>query len=103
MKQIGVTEIRHNLADILRQDDKLYEMAMRTPDDQLLKMDLYADLGLDSLDIEEIFDQLMYSHGINGARVFNPLTKFSFHEEQTIENFIDMVNYYLSYYLSQAK
>ena len=95
MKQIGVTEIRQNLAEILCQDDKLYEMAMSTPDDELLKMNFYDDLALNSLDIEEMFDQLLYSRGVT-ARAFNPLTKFSFHEEQTVKNFIDMVNYYLS-------
>ena len=95
MKQIGVTEIRQNLADILGKYDSLYETVKRTPDDQLLKMDLCSDLCLDSLDIEDMFTQLLYSHGIK-VRAFNPLTKFPFHEKQTVENFIDLVNYYLS-------
>lgn len=95
MKEITLYEFRLNLAELVSDYDGLYEMAMRTPDDQLLKMNLYEDFGLDSLDIEEMFTTLCNDCGITD-RVFNPLTRFAFHDEQTVENFIDLVNYYLN-------
>ena len=95
MKEIKVSEVREILTEVIGKYDSLYEIAIRTPDDKLLKMNLCTDFGLDSLDIEDMCYTLCNSYG-DTVKVFNPLTEFSFHKNQTIENFIDMVNYYLN-------
>lgn len=95
MKQVTVNDVRLNLSEIIYEYDGLYEMTMRTPDDQFLKLNLCDDFGLDSLDIEEMFVTQCSFYGVT-VNKYNPLTKFAFHDEQTIENFMEMVNYYLN-------
>lgn len=91
MKQIGITEVREILSEVIREYDGLYKIGFHTPDDELLKMNLYTDFGLGSLDIEDMFSKLYDLYGIS-VDMYNPLTEFAFRREQTVENFIDMVN-----------
>lgn len=77
-------------------NDYVFYRLVKMSDEQLLKADLRYDLELDSLDIEEILNELHSRYGIVIV-LYNPLTEFAFNDDETVENFIDMVNYYLSH------
>ncbi len=91
MDKIGVTDVRVILSEVIKEYEGLYKIGMQTPDDKFVKMNLRTDFGLDSLDIEDMFDKLYDLYGIS-VDMYNPLTEFAFRREQTVENFIDMVN-----------
>lgn len=91
MDKIGITEVRVILSEVIKEYEGLYKIGMQTPDDKFVKMNLRTDFGLDSLDIEDMFDKLYDLYGIS-VDMYNPLTEFAFRREQTVENFIDMVN-----------
>ncbi len=91
MDKIGITEVREILSEVIKEYEGLYKIGMQTPDDKFVKMNLRTDFGLDSLDIEDMFDKLYDLYGIS-VDMYNPLTEFAFRREQTVENFIDMVN-----------
>ena len=95
MDKIGITEVREILSKVIREYDGLYKIGFHTPDDELLKMNLYTDFGLGSLDIEDMFSKLYDLYGIS-VDIHNPLIEYPFNKEQTVENFIDTVNYHLS-------
>ncbi|MBQ9271630.1 MAG: hypothetical protein IJ218_05140 [Alphaproteobacteria bacterium] len=65
------------------------------PDEKLLKTNLRDEFGMDSWDFEDMFDELYNLYGIV-VDIHNPLMEYPFNKEQTVENFIDTVNYYLS-------
>ena len=91
MKEIEVSDVRVILSEVIKEYEGLYKIGMQTPDDKFVKMNLRTDFGLDSLDIEDMFDKLYDLYGIS-IDMYNPLTEFAFRREQTVENFIDMVN-----------
>ena len=91
MKEIEVSDVRVILSEVIKEYEGLYKIGMQTPDDKFVKMNLRTDFGLDSLDIEDMFDKLYDLYGIS-VDMYNPLTEFAFRREQTVENFIDMVN-----------
>ncbi|MBR6355217.1 MAG: hypothetical protein IKR92_00035 [Alphaproteobacteria bacterium] len=98
MDKIGVTEVRKILLEVLSEYTGLCEglASMESiPDEKLLKTNLRDEFGMDSMDFESMFDELYDLYGIV-VDVHNPLTQFSFKEEPTVENFIEMVNYCLS-------
>ena len=98
MKQIGVTEVRKILLEVLSGYTGLCEglASMESiPDEKLLKTNLRDEFGMDSLDFEDMFDELYNLYGIV-VDIHNPLMEYPFNKEQTVENFIDTVNYHLS-------
>ena len=98
MDKIGVTEVRKILLEVLSEYTGLCEglASMESiPDEKLLKTNLRDEFGMDSMDFESMFDEFYDLYGIV-VDVHNPLTQFSFKEEPTVENFIEMVNYCLS-------
>ena len=92
MKEIKVAEFRAILAEVV--DNGSYEMVKQIPDDKLLKMNFYSDLGLVSLDVEDMCCELFNNYGII-VNIYghHPLTRYSFENEPTVENFIETVNY----------
>ena len=95
MKQIGVTEVRKILLEVLSGYTGLCEGVASMPDEKLLKTNLRDEFGMDSLDFEDMFDELYNLYGIV-VDIHNTLAEYSFNKEQTVENFIDTVNYCLS-------
>ncbi|MBR3676438.1 MAG: hypothetical protein IKN71_04820 [Alphaproteobacteria bacterium] len=95
MKQIGVTEVRKILLEVLSGYTGLCEGIASMPDEKLLKTNLRDEFGMDSLDFEDMFDELYNQYGIV-VDVHNPLMEYPFNKEQTVQSFIDTVNYYLS-------
>ena len=98
MKEIGVTEVRKILLEVLSEYTGLCEglASMESiPDEKLLKTNLRDEFGMDSMDFESMFDELYNLYGII-VDVHNPLAEYSFNKEQTVENFIETVNYCLS-------
>ena len=98
MKQIGVTEVRKILLEVLNGYTGLCEgiaSMASMPDEKLLKTNLRDEFGMGSLDFEDMFDELYNLYGIV-VDIHNPLMEYPFNKEQTVENFIDTVNYHLS-------
>ena len=98
MKQIGITEVRKILLEVLSEYTGLCEglASMESiPDEKLMKTNLRDEFGMDSLDFEDMFDELYNLYGIV-VDTHNTLAEYSFNKEQTVENFIDTVNYHLS-------
>ena len=98
MDKIGVTEVRKILLEVLSEYTGLCEgiaSMASMPDEKLLKTNLRDEFGMDSLDFEDMFDELYNQYGIV-VDVHNPLMEYPFNKEQTVENFIDTVNYHLS-------
>lgn len=94
MKQIGVDYVRQILAEVVSNYEG--KMAMRAPDNKLLKMNLRTDFGLDSLDIEDMCDTISNDYGvIVDLYGHHPLGHYSFESKATVENFIETVNYFL--------
>lgn len=91
MKEIGIPEVRQILAEVIYEYDGLYEMAMRTPDEKLLKTNLRNDFGLDSLDFEDMFVALYHLYDIDIDARYN-ISQYKFSNEPTVENFIEMIN-----------
>lgn len=91
MKQIGITEVREILLEVLTGYTEYHDGIPHIPDEKLLKTNLRDEFGMDSLDFEDMFDKLYDLYGIS-IDMYNPLTEFAFRREQTVENFIDMVN-----------
>ena len=88
MKEIGVSEVREILLEVLTE---YHDGILHIPDEKLLKTNLCDEFGMDSLDFEDMFNKLYDLYGIF-VDMYNPLTEFAFRREQTVENFIDMVN-----------
>lgn len=98
MKQIGVTEVRKILLEVLSGYTGLCEgiASMQSmPDEKLLKTNLCDEFGMGSLDFEDMFDELYNLYGIV-VDIHNPLMEYPFNKEQTVQSFIDTVNYHLS-------
>ncbi len=95
MKQIGVTEVRKILLEVLSDYSGLCEGIASMPDEKLLKTNLRDEFGMDSLDFEDMFDELYNQCGIV-VDIHNPLMEYPFNKEQTVQSFIDTVNYHLS-------
>lgn len=98
MDKIGVTEVRKILLEVLSEYTGLCEglASMESmPDEKLLKTNLRDEFGMDSLDFEHMFDELYNQYGIV-VDVHNPLMEYPFNKEQTVQSFIDTVNYHLS-------
>lgn len=95
MKQIGVTEVRKILLEVLSGYTGLCEGIASMPDEKLLKTNLCNEFGMDSLDFEDMFDELYNLYGIV-VDIYDPLAEYSFNKEHTVENFIETVNYCLS-------
>lgn len=98
MDKIGVTEVRKILLEVLSEYTGLCECiaSMQSmPDEKLLKTNLCNEFGMDSLDFKDMFDELYNQYGIV-VDVHNPLMEYPFDKEQTVENFIETVNYHLS-------
>jgi len=91
MKEIGIPEVRQILAEVIYEYDGLYEMAMHTPDEKLLKTNLRNDFGLDSLDFEDMFVALYHLYDIDIDARYN-IPQYKFSNEPTVENFIEMIN-----------
>ena len=91
MNKIGVTEVREILAEVVGEYDGLYEMAMRTTDENFLKINLRNEFGMDSLDFEDMFAALYHLYGIDIDANYN-IPQYKFSNEPTVENFIEMVN-----------
>ncbi len=87
MKEIGIAEVRKILEVTV--NDYVYYRLIKMSDEELLKIDLRYDFDLDSLDIEEMFNSIRSLYGINVDRY---LVKHPFNDDETVENFIDMVN-----------
>lgn len=97
MDKIGLTEVREILVEVLRGYTGLCESVVRTPDEKFLKINLRNEFGMDSLDFEDMFDELYNLYGISvDIYSHHPLTQYSFENEPTVENFIETVNYCLS-------
>ena len=93
MKEIGVIEFREILAEVIGNDYLIRKKVIHTPDDKLLKMNLYTDLGLDSLDVEDMCSKLYDKYGIIvDIYGHHPLAYYSFEHEPTVKNFIETVN-----------
>ena len=94
MVEFGITEVRH----VLKECDlaQFYLRSGYVKDDDLLKVNLLEDYGLDSLDFEEMCSTVWYEYKIKLED--NAMDKSSFREEPTVDNFINMVNAY-GYYL----
>ena len=98
MKQIGVTEVRKILLEVLSEYTGLCEgiASMQSmPDEKLLNTNLCDEFGMGSLDFEDMFDELYNLYGIV-VDIHNPLMEYPFNKEQTVQSFIDTVNYHLS-------
>ena len=98
MDKIGITEVRKILLEVLREFTGLCEglVSMESiHDEKLLKTNLRDEFGMDSLDFENMFDELYNLYGIV-VDIHNPLMEYPFNKEQTVQSFIDTVNYHLS-------
>ena len=95
MKQIGITEVREILLEVLTGYTEYHDGIPHIPDEKLLKTNLRDEFGMDSLDIEDMFSKLYDLYGIS-VNIHYPLIEYPFNKEQTVENFIDTVNYHLS-------
>ncbi|MBO6288927.1 MAG: hypothetical protein J6N45_01195 [Alphaproteobacteria bacterium] len=93
MKQIGITEVRKILLEALSGYTGLCEGIASMPDEKLLKTNLCNEFGMDSLDFEDMFNELYNLYGIV-VDIHYPLIEYPFNKEQTVENFIDTVNNY---------
>lgn len=93
MKEITVADVRKILGKVL-DDYHFYDME-KMSDKQLLEIDLRYDFGLGSMDIEDMCSAVFDQFGID-ININSPLFKHPFQEEETVENFIDMVNYCLN-------
>lgn len=95
MKQIGITEVREILLKVLSGYTEYHDGIPHIPDEMLLKTNLCNEFGMSSLDFEDMFDELYNLYGIV-VDIHHPLIEYPFNKEQTVENFIDTVNYHLS-------
>lgn len=98
MAEISITEVRKILLEVLSDYSGLCEgiSSMQSmPDEKLLKTNLRDEFGMDSFDFEDMFDELYNLYDIV-VDAYNPLIEYPFNKEQTVENFIDTVNYHLS-------
>lgn len=95
MKQIGLTEVREILLEVLTGYTEYHDGIPHIPDEKLLKTNLRDEFGMDSLDFEDMFNELYNLYGIV-VDIHNPLIEYPFNKEQTVENFIKTVNYCLS-------
>ena len=95
MDKIGVTEVRKILLEVLSGYTGLCEGVASMPDEKLLKTNLRDEFGMYSLDFEDMFDELYNQCGIV-VDAYNRPMECPFNKEQTVENFIDTVNYHLS-------
>lgn len=95
MDKIGITEVRSILLEVLSGYTAYHDGIPHIPDEKLLKTNLREEFGMDSLDFEDMFDELHNLYGIT-VDIYNPLAEYPFHKEQTVENFIETVNYCLS-------
>ncbi len=98
MDKIGVTEVRKILLEVLSEYTGLCECVASMgsmPDEKLLKTNLRDEFGMDTLDFEEMFDELFNQCGIT-VDIHSPLIHYPFEDEPTVENFIETVNYHLS-------
>lgn len=93
MKEIGITEVRKILENVVN-DYQFYDLA-KMSDEQLMDTDLRYDFGFDSLDFEDMFEELYNLYDIT-VDIHNPLAEYPFKEEETVKNFIETVNYCLS-------
>lgn len=99
MTEIGANEVRNILLEVLSEYTGLCEgiASMQSiPDEKLLKTNLRDEFGMDTLDFEDMFDELYNLYGIV-IDIHNPQAQFSFKDEPTVENFIETVNYHLSF------
>jgi len=90
MKEFGIAEARKIVEENV--NDYVYYRLIKMSDEELLKADLRYDFEMDSLDIEEMFNSVHSLYGIAVDR-YNPLAEYAFNDDETVENFIDMVNY----------
>ena len=95
MKQIGITEVREILLKVLSGYTEYHDGIPHIPDEKLLKTNLSDEFGMGSLDFEDMFDELYNLYGII-VDIHNPLMEYPFNKEQTVQSFIDTVNYHLS-------
>lgn len=95
MDKIGITEVREILLEVLTVYTEYHDGIPHIPDEKLLKTNLRDEFGMDSLDFEDMFDELYNLYGIV-VDIHHPLIEYPFNKEQTVENFIDTVNYHLS-------
>lgn len=95
MTEIGVNEVRNILLEVLSGYTGLCEGIASMRDEKLLKTNLRDEFGMDSLDFEDMFDELYELYGI-AVDMNNQPAQFSFKNEPTVENFIETVNYHLS-------
>lgn len=89
MNEIGITEVRKILEKVVN-DYRYYDL-VKMSDEDLLKVDLRYDFQLDSLDFEDMFEEIHQTYGI-AVEAYNPLAECAFNNEETVENFINMVN-----------
>ena len=95
MDKIGIKEVRKILLEVLRGYTGLCEHIASIPDEKFLKINLHHEFGMDSLDFEDMFDELYNLYGIL-VDMHNPLIESPFSKEPTVENFIETVNYRLT-------
>ena len=88
MKEFGIAEARKIVEENV--NDYVYYRLIKMSDEELLKADLRYDFEMDSLDIEEMFNSV---HSLYGITIDRYLTEHPFNDDETVENFIDMVNY----------
>jgi acyl carrier protein len=94
MTEIGINEVRNILLEVLSGYTGLCEGIASMQDEKLLKINLRDEFGMDSLDFEDMFDELYELYGI-AVDMHNQPARFSFKNEPTVENFIETVNYHL--------
>ncbi len=97
MEKIGVTEVRKILSEVFGGHDKLCASVANMPDDKLLKTNLRDEFGMDSLDFEDMFNEIYNLYGVV-IDLCDPMAQSSFGKEPTVDNFIETVNHYLSIY-----
>ena len=97
MNEIGVTEVRRILLEVLQGYTGLCEGVASMPDEKFLKTNLCDEFGMDSFDFEEMLDELYIQYGIiRDIDAHYPLIYYLFEDEPTVEKFIETVNCYLS-------
>lgn len=72
-----------------------WQVAPKLWDAVRYEVDERDEFGMDSSDFESMFDELYNLYGIV-VDIHYPLIEYPFNKEQTVQSFIDTVNYHLS-------
>lgn len=88
-EKIGLEEVRKILSECLK-DSEFCVCVANMPDEKLMKTNLHDEFGMDSLDFEDMFEELFHQYGILVS--YRSEGQYSFKKEQTVESFIDTVN-----------